>query len=68
MQLFADFQYGFRPSWLTTDHLTVIVSDGIARVFNSAGAAQAVALDISKAFNRVNAGLLHKFKSFGILD
>ena len=27
-----------------------------------------MALDISKAFNRVNAGLLHKFKSFGILN
>ena len=68
MQLFSDFQYGFRTSWSTTDLLTVIVSDGIARVFNSAGAAWAVALDISKAFNRVVAGLLQKFKSLGILD
>ena len=31
------------------------------------GATQAVALDISKAFDRVkNAGLLHKLRSYGI--
>ena len=31
----------------------LVVSDRIARVFNRSGATQAVALDISKAFNRV---------------
>ena len=37
------------------------VSDRIARAFNKSGATRAVALDISKAFNRVwHAGLLHK--------
>ena len=64
--LFPDFQYGFRSSRSTADLLTV-VSDRIARAFNRSGATRAVALDISKAFDRVwHAGLLHKFKSYGI--
>ena len=58
--LFLDFQYGFRSSRSTADLLTV-VSDRIARAFNRSGATRAVALDISKAFDRVwHAGLLHK--------
>ena len=58
--LFSDFQYGFRSSRSTADLLTV-VSDRIARAFNRSGATRAVALDISKAFDRVwHAGLLHK--------
>ena len=41
--------------------------DRIARAFNRSGTTQAVALDISKAFDRVwHAGLLHKLKSYGI--
>ena len=64
--LFSDFQYGFRSSRSTADLLTV-VSDRIARVFNRSGATRYVALDISKAFDRVwRAGLLHKLKSYGI--
>ena len=64
--LFSDFQYGFRSSRSTADLLTV-VSDRIARAFNKSGATPAVALDISKAFDRVcHAGLLHKLKSYGI--
>ena len=64
--LFSDFQYGFRSSQSLADLLTVI-SDRIDRAFNRSGATWAVALDISKAFNRVwHAGLLHKPKSFGI--
>ena len=64
--LFSDFQYGFRSSRSTADLLTV-VSDRIARAFNRSGATQAVALDISKASDRVwHAGLLHKRKSHGI--
>ena len=40
--------------------------DRIARAFNRSGATRAVALDISKAFDRVwHAGLLHKLKSCG---
>ena len=43
------------------------MSDRIARAFNRSGATRAVALDISKAFDRVwHAGLLHKLKSYGI--
>ena len=64
--LFSDFQYGFRSSRSTADLLTV-VSDRIAKAFNRSGATRAVALDISKASDRVwHAGLLHKLKSYGI--
>ena len=50
--LFSNFQYGFRSFRSTADLLTV-VSDRIARAFNRSGATRAVALDISKTFNRV---------------
>ena len=65
--LFSDFQYGFRSSrWSTTDLLTVVFNR-IARVFNRSGSTRAVALDISKAFNRIwHAGLLHKLRSYVI--
>ena len=64
--LFSDFQYGFRSSQSTADLLTV-VSDRIARAFNRSVATQAIALDISKAFDRVShASLYHKFRSYGI--
>ena len=64
--LFSDFQYGFRFTRSTADLLTV-VSDRIARGFNRSGATRAVALDISKAFNRDwHAGVLHKLESYGI--
>ena len=43
------------------------MSHRIARAFNRFGATQAVALDISKAFNIVwHAGLLQKLRSYGI--
>ena len=67
--LFSDFQCGFWSCQSTADILTV-VSDRIARAFNRSGATRAVALDISKAFDRLSkvwhAGLLHKLKSYGI--
>ena len=50
--LFSDFQYGFRSSRSTADLLTV-VSDRIARAFNRSGPTRTVAVDISKAFDRV---------------
>ena len=50
--LFSDFQYGFRSSQSTAD-LPTVVSDRIARAINRSGATRAVALDISKDFNRV---------------
>ena len=63
---FSDFQYGFRSSRSAADLLTV-VSDRIARAFSRSGATRAVALYISKAFDRVwHAGLLHRLKSYGI--
>ena len=66
MQPFFDFQYGFRSSGSTADLLTV-VSDRIARAFNRSETTRAVALNISKAFDRVwRVGLLHKRSSCGI--
>ena len=63
---FSDFQYGFRSSRSTADLLT-IVSNRIARTFNRSGATGAVAIDISRAFDRVwHADLLPKLKSYGI--
>ena len=61
---FSDFQYGFGSSRSTADLLTV-VPDSVGRAFNRSGATQPVALDISKAFDRVwHAGLLHKLIEF----
>ena len=65
--LFSHFQYGFRSSQSTEDLLTV-VSDRIPRAFNRSGATQAIALDISKVFDRVwHTGLLHKVRCYGRL-
>ena len=50
--LFSDLQYGFRSSRSNADLLTV-VSDRIARAINRSGATRAIALVISKAFDRV---------------
>ena len=68
MWSFSYFQYSFRCSRSTAD-LLAVVSDRFGRAFNRPGTTRAVALDISKAFDRVwHAGLLHKFlhKSYGI--
>ena len=63
---FFDFQCDFRSSRSTADLLTV-ACDRIARASNRSGATRAVALDISKGFDRVwHAGLLHKIRSYGI--
>ena len=50
--LCSDFQYGFRSSLSIADLLT-FVSDRIASAFNRSRAFRAVALDMSKAFDRV---------------
>ena len=65
-RLFSDFRYGFRSPRSITDLLTV-VSDRNARAFNRFGDTQAIAVDLSKAFDRVwHTGLLHKLRSYGI--
>ena len=47
--------------------ILTVVSDRIASAFNRSGPAQAVALDISNAFDRVwYASLIHKRKLYGI--
>ena len=53
--LFSDFQYGFRSSGSrrSSADLLTVVSDRIAGAFNRSGATQAVALDISKALDKV---------------
>ena len=63
--LFSDFRYGFRSSWSTANLLTVLC-DRIAGTFNSYEATQAVALDISRAFDRIWHAGLHKLKSYWI--
>ena len=66
MWSFSNFQYVFRFSQSTADLLTV-VSDKITRAFNRSGTARVVALNTSKAFDRVwHTGLLHKLKSYGM--
>ena len=50
--IFSDFQYGFRSSRSTAGLLTV-VSDRFARALNKFVATSTVALDLSKAFDRV---------------
>ena len=50
--LFSGFQYVFRSFQPTVDLLTVAY-EKIARAFNRSEATQAVALDISKVFDRV---------------
>ena len=64
--LFSDFLYSFKSSRSTADVLTV-VSHRIVRDFNWYEATRAVALNISKSFDRGSyAGFLHKFSSYGI--
>ena len=50
--LFSHLQFGFKSSQLTAD-LLIVLSNRIARGFNRCGVTQAVALDISKTFDRV---------------
>ena len=64
--LFSDDQYGFRSFQPTSDLLSVVFNK-IARAFNKSGPTGTIALDISKAFSRVqHVGLLHKVKSYEI--
>ena len=49
---FFYFQYDVKCSRSLTD-LVIVLSDRIARPFSKSGATRAVALDISKAFDKV---------------
>lgn len=51
ISLFSDFQYDFRSSRSTVDHLTVL-SHKIAWTFSGSNATQTVALDICKLFDQ----------------
>ena len=65
-KLLSDRQYGFRQARSTADILTV-VSERMYHTLDKAGEARAVALDISKAFDKVwHKGLLLKIRSYGI--
>ena len=58
--LFSDYQYGFRSGRSTEDVLTVRVY----RALDACGETRAIALDISKAFDKVwHADLLHKLNA-----
>ena len=64
--LFSNLQYGFRAFRSTADILTV--SERIYNSLNSGGEPRAIALDISKAFDKVwHARLLHKLKTYGVV-
>ena len=64
--LFSDYQYGFRSGRSTADVLTVI-SERVYHALDACGETSAIALDISKAFDKVwHAGLLHKLKAYGV--
>ena len=64
--LFSDLQYGFRALRSTADILTVL-SECIYNSLDALGETRAIALDISKAFDKVwHAGLLHKLKAYGV--
>jgi hypothetical protein len=64
--LLTDCQYGFRKSRSTGD-LLALITDHFNRALDLRGEARMVALDISKAFDKVwHKGLLHKLQSYGV--
>ena len=65
--LFSVLQDGFRVFRSTVDILTVL-SERIYNSLDEAGETRAIALDISKAFDKVwHAGLLHRLKAYGVV-
>ena len=64
--LSSDFQYGLGSSQSTSDLLTVISPDRIARAFNSSGATRDVAIDVLKAFIRL--GMLVFFRNLSVME
>ncbi len=64
--LLSDKQYGFRYARSTADVLTAI-TETVYQALQNNGEARAVALDISKAFDRVwHAGLLRKLQGYAV--
>jgi len=64
--LFSDAQYGFRSGRSTADLLTVI-TERVNCALDNSGQARAIALDISKAFDKVwHAGLIRKLEGYGV--
>ena len=64
--LLSDAQYGFRYGRSTGD-LLAYVTEHVSKVLDRQGETRSVALDISKAFDKVwHRGLLHKLQSYGI--
>ena len=65
--LFSDLQYGFRAFRSNVNILTVL-SECIYNSFDAGGETSAIALDISKAFDKVwDAGLPHKLKAYAVV-
>ena len=66
--LLSDKQFGFRTSRSTGD-LLAYVTEYVSRILDNQGETRSVALDISKAFDKVwHRGLLHKLSSYGVKD
>ena len=64
--LLSDHQYGFCIGRSTADLLTA-VTESIHQALDVSGEASAIALDISKTFNKVwHRGLIHKLQAYGI--
>ena len=65
-KLLSDVKFGFRHQRSSAD-LLALLTEHISKVLDKRGESRSVALDISKAFDRVwHAGLLHKLSSYGI--
>ena len=65
--LLSDAQYGFRHARSTGDLLSY-VTEHVSKILDKQGETASVALDISKAFDKVwHQGLLQKLTSYGIV-
>ena len=64
--LFSATQYGFRSA-RSTGNLLTLITDKICHVLHKRGEAKLIALDISKAFDKIwHKGLLYKLRSCGV--